>query len=95
MPAVPRKNFRLPMLKARYPHLPNARSTRERGNDFKGWAIYTYGGTRVVEGETLAGWGALHDFTMEELISCWVLSSPPRLILPSQVPELTPTTPLK
>ena len=29
---------------------------------------------------------------MEELISCLVLSSPPRLLLPSQVPELTPTT---
>ena len=29
---------------------------------------------------------------MEELISCLVLSSPPRLILPSQVPELSPTT---
>ena len=60
MPAVPRKNFRLPMLKARYPHLPNARSTtRERGNDFKGWAIYTDGCTRVVDGETLAGWGVI------------------------------------
>ena len=60
MPAVPRKNFRLPKLKARYPHLPNARSTtRERGNDFKGWAIYTDGCTRVVDGETLAGWSVI------------------------------------
>ena len=40
MPAVPRLNFRLPKPKARYPHLPNVRTTtRERGNDFQGWAI--------------------------------------------------------
>ena len=57
MPAVPHQNFRLPQLKARYPYLPNDRSlTRERGNDYCGWAIYTDGGTRVVDGETLAGW---------------------------------------
>ena len=32
-----RQNFRLPKPKARYPYLPNARSTtRERGNDFRG-----------------------------------------------------------
>ena len=37
MPAVPRRNFRLPKSKARYPHLPNVRiTTRERGNDFQG-----------------------------------------------------------
>ena len=34
----------------------------------------------------------MHDFAMEELISCLVLLSPPRLILPSQVPELTNIT---
>ena len=57
MPAVPRLNFRLPRPKARYTHLPNVRTTtRERGNEFKGWAICTDGGTRVVDGETLAGW---------------------------------------
>ena len=57
IPAVPHQNFRLPKLKARYPYLPNARSiTRERGNDYRGWAIYTDGGTRVVDGETLAEW---------------------------------------
>ena len=44
----------------RYPHLPNVRSsTRERGNDYQGWAIYTDGSTRVADGETLAGWGAV------------------------------------
>ena len=60
MPAVPRRNFRLPKSKARYPHLPNIRTTtRERGNDFQVWAIYTDGGTRVVDGETFAGWGAI------------------------------------
>ena len=60
MPAVPHQNFCLPKLKARYPYLPNTRSTtREGGNDFRGWAIYTDGGTRVVDGETLAGWGVI------------------------------------
>ena len=39
MPAVPRLNFRLPKSKARYPHLTNVRTTtRERFNDFQGWA---------------------------------------------------------
>ena len=56
IPAVPRQNFRLPKLKARYPYLPNDRSTtRTRGNEFRGWAIYTDGVTRFVAGETLAG----------------------------------------
>ena len=57
MPAKLGKNFRLPKPNARYPYLPNARSTtRERGNDLRGWAIYTDGCTRVVNGETLDGW---------------------------------------
>ena len=57
MLAVPHQNFRLPKLKARYPYLPTARSiTRERGNDYRGWAFLTDGGTRVVDGEALAGW---------------------------------------
>ena len=39
MPAFPHQNFR-PKLEARYPDLPNARSiTRERGNDYRGWAL--------------------------------------------------------
>ena len=46
--------------KSRYPYLPNDRSrTSERGNDYHGWAIFTDGGTRVVDGETLAGWGLI------------------------------------
>ena len=60
LPAVPHHNFRLPQPKAKYPFLPNARSlTRERGNDYRGWAIYTDGGTRIVDGEYLAGWGVV------------------------------------
>ena len=56
-PGVPHHTFRLPKSKSRYPYLPNDRSiTSERGNDYHGWAIYTDGGTRVVDGETLAGW---------------------------------------
>ena len=38
---------------------------------------------------------SLHDHPMEELRSCLVLSSPPRPILLSQVPELIPTTLLR
>ena len=56
MPAVQSQKFRLPSAKARYPHLPNVRTTtRETGNDCQGWAIYTDGGTRLADGETLAG----------------------------------------
>ena len=74
MPAILGKKFRLPKPNARYPHLPNARSaTRERGNDFRGWAIYTDGGTRVESGETFVGGVSLHDLPMEELVSCLVL----------------------
>ena len=54
------KNFRLPKPNARFPHLPHARSTtRGRGNEFRGWAIYTDGGTRVESGETFAGWSVI------------------------------------
>ena len=60
MPAVPRLTFRLPKPKARYPHLSNVRTTtRERGNDFQGWAIFSDGSTRLIDGETLAAWGAI------------------------------------
>ena len=60
MLAVPHHNCSLPKIKARYSYLPNARSTtRERGNDYRGWAIDTDGGTRVVDGETLGGWGVI------------------------------------
>ena len=60
LPVVPRQKFRLPAAKARCPHLPNARTTtRERGNDFQGWAVYTDGRPRLADRETLAGWGAV------------------------------------
>ena len=39
---------------------PNIRTTtREKGNDFQGWAVQTDGRTCVSEGETTAGWGAV------------------------------------
>ena len=67
MPVVPLLNFRLLKPKARYPHLPNVRTTtRERSNDFQGWSIYTDGSTRLVNGETVAGWGAIARSPMEE-----------------------------
>ena len=60
LPGVPHQNFGLPKPKSRYPYLSNARSiTRERGSDYRGWAIYTEGGTRVVDGEIFAGWGVI------------------------------------
>ena len=41
-------------------HLTYLRTTtRERGNDFQGWTIYTDGSTRLADGETFAGWGAV------------------------------------
>ena len=67
MPAVPRQNIRLQKIKARYLLLPNGRSTtRTRGNEFRGWAIFTDGGTRVVDGETLAGWGVISISTWKD-----------------------------
>ena len=57
LPGVPHRSFRLPKPKSRYPHPTNDRSiTTERGNDYHRWAIYTDGGTRVVDGEIFAGW---------------------------------------
>ena len=64
-PGAPHYSFRLPKPKARYPFLPNDRSlSKELGHDYCVWAIYTDGGTRVVDGETVAGW--------------WVISRSPR-----------------
>ena len=57
---APHQNCRLPKPKARYLYFPNDRSTKhERGNDYRRCAIITDGGTRVVDGEPLAGWGAI------------------------------------
>ena len=59
-PGVPHHTYRLPKPKSRYPYLPNDRSiTRQLGIDYHGWAIYTDGGTRVVDGEIFAGWGVI------------------------------------
>ena len=45
IPLVPGQKFRLPAAKARHPHLPNIRTTtRDKGNDFQGWAIYNDNG---------------------------------------------------
>ena len=60
IPDVPHQNFGQPKPKSRYPYLPNARSiTRERSNDYRWWAIHPDGGTRVVDGVTLVGWGVI------------------------------------
>ena len=59
-PGVPHHSFRLAKPESRYPYLPDDRSiTREQGNDYHGWTIYTDGGTRVVDAETRAGWGVI------------------------------------
>ena len=56
-PGVPRHSFRLAKPKSTYLCLPNDRSiTKELGDDYHVWAMYTDGGTRVVDGETFAGW---------------------------------------
>ena len=96
LPAVPRLNFRLPKPKARYPHLPNVRTTtRERGNDFQGWAIYTDGGTRVENGETSARWSVIARSLHGRIDTMFVPLSPPRLAVLSLVPQLTPITLLR
>ena len=46
--------------KSRCPNIRSDRSiTRELGNDYHGWAIYTDGGTRVADGEVFAGWSVI------------------------------------
>ena len=65
------QKFRLPAPKARYPSLHHSRTTtREKGNDFQGWAIYTDRGTRSAEGETSVGGASSLDLRMVESISC-------------------------
>ena len=71
-PGVPHQNFWLPKPKARYLYLTNARSiTRERGNDYHGWAIVTDGGTRVVDGETCAGWSVISRSSHGRIYAMW------------------------
>ena len=68
IPVVPSQKFRLLAAKVRLPYLPNVRTTtRERGNDFQSWAIYTDGRTRLADGETFSRNGVLsHDLSIEE-----------------------------
>ena len=41
----------LPEISSAYPHLPNVRTaTREKGDDFQGWAFHPDGGTRIADG---------------------------------------------
>ena len=77
---VPHQKFRLLASKARNP------------NDFQGWAIYTYGGTRVFDGkQQLLGVLSLACL-MEGYLSCLAQLSQPKQISHMHVPESTPTT---
>ena len=67
MPAVTHRSFRLPRCKARYTHLSNVRTTtRERGNVFHGWAIYTGGVPALWMGKLQLDEVSLHDLPTEE-----------------------------
>ena len=94
---VGHQRFRLPAAKAIYPNLHNSRTTtREKGNDFQGLAIHTDGGTRVSDGETTAGWGAVARSPDGKLkIMFGPVITTETHISHMQVPECTPTTPLK
>ena len=92
---IPHQKFRLPAAKARYPHLPNSgTTTRERGNDFQGWAMCTDGGTRSANGETFAGWCVVGRAPHGRIYHVWSChhngSASPRM----QGAEPTPTTQL-
>ena len=89
MPAVPRLNFRLPKPKASYPQRAEEAMT-SRDGPYTLTVVLALLMVKPQQDEVLS-----HDLTMEELILCLVRSSPPRLILPSLVLELTPTTLLK
>ena len=77
--------------------LPSDRSiTKELGHDYHGWAVYTDGGTRVVDGETLTGWGVISRSPHGRIYVMFgpVVTTEAHLALPL-VPEHTPTTLLK
>ena len=95
-PGVPHHSFRLLRPKSRYPFLPDDRSlSKELGHDNRGCAVYTDGGSRVVDDETIAGWCVISRSLMDEFTSCLVLSSLPRPTWLFLVPERIPTTSLK
>ena len=80
LPSAPHHTFRLPKPKSGYSYFPNDRSiTRELGNDYHGWSIFSDGGTRVVGGEIFAGWSVIS--LMGASLSCLVPWLPPRLHL--------------
>ena len=57
---TPCQRFRSPSDQAECPNLPNIRTTtRNKGDDNKGWAVFTDGGTHAIHFETTAGWGAI------------------------------------
>ena len=59
-PGVPRHTFRLPKPKSRYPLLPMIVPLQKNlAMIIMGGLSYTDGGTRVVDGEILAGWGVI------------------------------------
>ena len=65
-PGVPYHAFRLSRFKFRYPCLPNDRSlSKELGHDYHGC------GTRVVDGETVAGWGVISRSSWTNLHHVW------------------------
>ena len=70
--------------------------TKELGHDYHGWAIYTDGGTRVVDGETVAGWGVISRSPRGRIYVMFgpVITTEAHLAF-FLVPEHTPTTPLK
>ena len=92
---VSHQKFRLPAAKARYPHLPNSRSTtREEGNDFHGWLYIQMEGLAPLMVKPLLA-GALSLARLrEEYMSCLAQLSQLEHISCMQGPESTPTTPL-
>ena len=59
-PGVPAPHFPSSQTQVQIFFLPNVRSiARELGNDYHGWAIFSDGGTRVVDGDIFAGWGVI------------------------------------
>ena len=67
-PGVPHHNFRLPKPKSRYPYLPNARSiTRERGNDYRGWAIFMFGPVVTTEADLAFSGAKTHSNNSAEM----------------------------
>ena len=68
----------------------------KEGNDFQGWAIFSDVCTRLLNGENLSWMECPCTISpLKNWCHVLVLWSPPKLISPFRVAELTPTTPLK